>query len=152
MITWTMVAWPQVYLSVSRGLKIGQKVDGIFNNCGNTVCLQRSMYFFHFMFYMSNILTSSVFIFSSVFLFCMSSSFYKPLVYLQKKKKLLRGDSSKIRIMVYMGKSCIPGTLSVNKYVIIPESASCQIQTQVMKYPEMWEFFFLILNIAQECP
>lgn len=43
--------------------------------------------------------------------------------------------------MVYMGKSCIPGTLSVNKYVIIPESASCQIQTQVMKYPEMWNVF-----------
>ena len=76
--------------------KIGQNVDGIFNNCGNTVCLQRSMYFFHFMFYMSNILTSSVFIFPPVyFFFVCLPLFIKPLVYLQKKKNILRGDSSK---------------------------------------------------------
>ena len=106
--------------------KIGQKVDGIFN-CGNTMCLQRSMYFFHFMFYMSDILTTSVFICPPVYFFFVYLPLCtKPSVYLpKKKKKCWEVIHPEIRIMVYMGKSCTPGTLSVNKHVVIPESLSC---------------------------
>ena len=51
--------------------------------------------------------------------------FTKPSIYLQKKKNGWEVIHPEIRIMVYMGKSCTPGTWSVNKYVVIPESLSC---------------------------
>ena len=91
------------------------------------MCLWRSTYFFHFMFCVKH-LTSSVLFYmpSSVFLFGISSSFYKTIDLSAKKKKggweVIHPE---IRIMVYMGKSCTPGTWSVNKYVVIPESLSC---------------------------